>query len=242
MHPAAFRPDDDETEAALPAEEETCFQHGQDGETLRIAHHRLGNRLLGDFPKTFEDGDGLIDVVLKLGLRRNGAGNQEESAHEHSQRSLHDPCVQRSSLPWERIASIPHESDVPAMSTIDEYMNDLPTICGIEDRIATILEPSPRPAVFRGDSPVDLGRIRSACAIALHMHQALIPAGGTDLRTAAIISNLQHMMENPHIGDNHNAPVFVRCYKRMGEAVRQLLEEGAEPRVMLEYSGTLLHG
>jgi hypothetical protein len=128
------------------------------------------------------------------------------------------------------------------MSTIDEYMNDLPTICGIEDRIATILEPSPRPAVFRGDSPVDLGRIRSACAIALHMHQPLIPAGGTDLRTAAIISNLQYMMENPHIGDNHNAPVFVRCYKRMGEVVPQLLEEGAEPRVMLEYSGTLLHG
>ena len=75
------------------------------------------------------------------------------------------------------------------MSRIDEYTNDLPTICGIEDRIATILEPSPRPAVFRGDSPVDLGRIRSACAIALHMHQPLIPAGGADLRTAAIISN-----------------------------------------------------
>ena len=46
------------------------------------------------------------------------------------------------------------------MSTIDEYMDDLPAICGMEDRIATVLEPSPRPAVFRGESPVDLGRIR----------------------------------------------------------------------------------
>src|SRR5262249_32199650 len=129
-----------------------------------------------------------------------------------------------------------------AMSTIDEYRDDLPTICGMEDRIAAILEPSPRPAVFRGESPVDLGRIRSACAIALHMHQPLIPAGGADLRTAAIISNLQYMMQTPHIGDNHDAPAFVWCYRRMGEFVPDLLEEGAEPRVMLEYSGTLLHG
>src|SRR4029453_11010886 len=112
-------------------------------------------------------------------------------------------------LPSERIASIPQESDVPAMSTIDEYMNDLPTICGIEDRIATVLERSPRPAGFRDDSPVDLRRLPPPCAIPPHTHQPLIPAGGTDLRTAAIISNLQYMMENPHIGDNHNAPVFV---------------------------------
>jgi Glycosyl hydrolase family 57 len=128
------------------------------------------------------------------------------------------------------------------MSTIDEYTHDLPAICGMEDRIAAVIEPRLRPEVFRGDSPVDLGHIRSACAIALHMHQPLIPAGGADLRTAAIISNLQYMMENQHVGDNHNAPVFVRCYKRMGEFVPQLLKEGAEPRVMLEYSGTLLHG
>src|SRR5262245_43708254 len=112
----------------------------------------------------------------------------------------------------------------------------------MEDPIAAVIEPSPRPAVFRGESPVDLRRIGGACAIALHMHQPLIPAGGADLRTAAIISNLQYMMGNPHIGDNHDAPVFVGCYRRMGEFVPQLLEEGAEPRVMLEYSGTLLHG
>ena len=32
------------------------------------------------------------------------------------------------------------------------------------------------------------------------------------------------------------------CYKRMGEFVPQLLDEGLAPRIMLEYSGTLLHG
>ena len=48
------------------------------------------------------------------------------------------------------------------------------------------------------------------------------------------------MYEHPGIGDNHNAPMFRRCYARMGEFVPQLLREGKEPRVMLEYSGTLL--
>jgi hypothetical protein len=50
------------------------------------------------------------------------------------------------------------------------------------------------------------------------------------------------MMDHQDIGDNHNAPVFVWCYKRMGEFIRQLLGEGRQPRVMLDYSGTLLHG
>jgi len=36
--------------------------------------------------------------------------------------------------------------------------------------------------------------------------------------------------------------VFVWCYKRMGEFIPQLIHEGKEPRAMLEYSGTLLHG
>ncbi len=74
------------------------------------------------------------------------------------------------------------------------------------------------------------------------MHQPLIPAGGGDLRTAEIISNLKHMMDNPGIGDNHNASVFHWCYKRMGEFIPQLVDEGKQPRIMLEYSGTLLHG
>ena len=65
---------------------------------------------------------------------------------------------------------------------------------------------------------------------------------GRELRTAGVISNLQWMLDNPAIGDNHNAPVFLWCYKRMGQFVPQLLDEGFQPRVMLEYSGTLLHG
>ncbi len=89
---------------------------------------------------------------------------------------------------------------------------------------------------------VDFERISSTFAVALHMHQPLIPAGGDTLQTAAVISNLRHMMENQHIGDNHNAPAFAWCYKRVAEFVPQLVGEGKSPRVMLDYSGTLLHG
>jgi hypothetical protein len=127
------------------------------------------------------------------------------------------------------------------MENLPEYVDGLPHIAGSESVIAAVIRN--RPAVaFRNASAIAFDRIKSACAIALHMHQPLIPAGGGDLRTAGIISNLQYMMENQGIGDNHNAPVFHWCYKRIGEFVPQLIHEGKEPRVMLEYSGTLFHG
>jgi hypothetical protein len=125
-------------------------------------------------------------------------------------------------------------------ATLAEYVAGLPNICGSEDTIAEVMSRSE--PVYLSDSGVDFGRVRSAFSIALHMHQPLIPAGGDDLRTAKVISNLQYMMEHPQIGDNHNAPVFHWCYKRMGEFIPQLVHEGKNPRVMLDYSGCLLHG
>jgi len=50
------------------------------------------------------------------------------------------------------------------------------------------------------------------------------------------------MLDNPNIDDNHNARIFLGCYKRIGEFVPQLLDEGFQPRVMLDYSGMLLNG
>ncbi|MCX8043655.1 MAG: glycosyl hydrolase family 57 [Desulfobacterota bacterium] len=119
--------------------------------------------------------------------------------------------------------------------------NDIPPLGGLERDIDRIVRNRPA-CLYLPESPLDFHRIQSAAAIALHMHQPLIPAGGPDLSTAPVISNLQYMMEHQHIGDNHNAPVFHWCYKRMGEFIPQLLNEGNEPRVMLEYSGTLLYG
>lgn len=126
------------------------------------------------------------------------------------------------------------------MPEIPEYVDGLPNICGFEE---TIAEATKRGRSRRlAEGPIDFQRLKSAFACALHMHQPLIPAGGSDLRTAQTISNLQYMLENPGIGDNHNARVFIWCYQRMGELIPQLVREGREPRIMLEYSGTLLHG
>jgi len=125
------------------------------------------------------------------------------------------------------------------MTTLPEYVDNLPNICGSE----SLIEPARhQPEAHPAAHGIDFPNINSAFAVALHMHQPLIPAGGSDLQTAEVISNLKHMMDNPGIGDNHNASVFHWCYKRMGEFIPQLIDEGKQPRVMLEYSGTLFHG
>ena len=128
------------------------------------------------------------------------------------------------------------------MGDLPEYVDGLPNICGEEQRVEETIRARGNDPVFLPPGATGFGDADSAFAIALHMHQPLIPAGGPDLRTARIISNLQAMLDNPGIGDNHNAPVFIDCYRRMGEFVPRLLDEGLAPRVMLEYSGTLLYG
>ena len=127
------------------------------------------------------------------------------------------------------------------MSQLELYIDNLPNISGSEALIEKAIQDRPE-QVFLNHSDIDFNTIHSACAIALHMHQPLIPAGGDDLSTAAIVGNLQDMMEHQDIGDNHNAPVFLWCYRRMAELVPKLVSEGKSPRAMLEYSGTLLHG
>jgi hypothetical protein len=128
------------------------------------------------------------------------------------------------------------------MTNLPEYIEQRPNICGSESVIESAIRSSHNRPAYLPQSGIDFGNIKSAFAIALHMHQPLIPAGGSDLGTAEIISNLKYMMDNQGVGDNHNASVFHWCYKRMGEFIPQLIGEGKQPRVMLEYSGTLLHG
>src|SRR5262245_6077038 len=117
-------------------------------------------------------------------------------------------------------------SETQIMSTLSEYVDGLPNICGSESLIEAAVHENRSREVFRPESRIDFGGINSAFAIALHMHQPLIPAGGANLTTAEMISNLKYMMDNQGIGDNHNAPVFHWCYKRMGEFVPQLVDEG----------------
>ena len=124
--------------------------------------------------------------------------------------------------------------------SIPKYVGNLPNICGSEDLVAQALSRSG--LIYLPQSGINFDNIRSAFAVALHMHQPLIPAGGQDLKTALVISNLKYMIDHSDIGDNHNAPVFLWCYKRIRSLLLQLIQKGKQPRVMLDYSGCLLHG
>jgi hypothetical protein len=110
-------------------------------------------------------------------------------------------------------------------------ISSLPPICGSEI-------PYSSDPVFLPTTNLRLDSINSAFACALHMHQPTIPAG----RNGELISNLQYMFEHPGEGDNHNAEPFAWCYSRMGEFIPELVSQGCNPRIMLDYSGNLLWG
>jgi hypothetical protein len=92
--------------------------------------------------------------------------------------------------------------------------------------------------VFLPTTNLRLEDITAGFACALHMHQPTIPAGGQ----GELISHLQYMFDRLHEGDNHNASTFAWCYSRIGEFIPQLVNEGCNPRIMLDYSGNLLWG
>ena len=114
--------------------------------------------------------------------------------------------------------------------------NGLPNICGWESDIAAIV--NHQQPIFLSQSKIDLDRIKAGFACALHMHQPTIPAGNN----GELINNLQNMFEHPDTGDNHNAGAFAWCYSRMGDWIPELVANGCNPRIMLDYSGNLLWG
>jgi hypothetical protein len=93
-------------------------------------------------------------------------------------------------------------------------------------------------AVFLPRTNLSLDQIKAGFGIALHMHQPTIPAG----QKGELINHLQYMFEHPYDGDNHNAGTFAYCYARIGDFIPELVNQGCNPRVMLDYSGTLLWG
>lgn len=116
----------------------------------------------------------------------------------------------------------------------NDIVDNLPVITGAETK--------PPATYSKYPTNLNFSKIGASFGIALHMHQPSIPAGGGDMQNAAIISNLQNMMENQGYGDNHNAPVFLNCYARLGDIIPELAGNGKNPRVMLDYSGNLLWG
>jgi hypothetical protein len=125
-------------------------------------------------------------------------------------------------------------------AALPDIIDGLPNLCGHEGQVEEVTRA--RPPVFLPETNLRLERLRAVFAIALHMQQPLIPAGGRDIRHSEIVSNLDAMMRNPGQGDNHNATVFAECYTRMGDILPELVHEGRNPRVMLDYSGELLYG
>ena len=116
---------------------------------------------------------------------------------------------------------------------LNDMRAGLPNICGQESAISAVVNHDER--VFLPHTNLQIDKVSASFACALHMHQPTIPAGPN----GEPISNLQHMFENQGDGDNHNASVFAWCYKRMGEWIPQLVAQGDNPRIMLDYSGNL---
>jgi hypothetical protein len=124
----------------------------------------------------------------------------------------------------------------------DDWLLD---ICGSEWLVDEAIRAVRDRPVFVSDGAIGgrmLGDSQSTFAVALHMHQPLIPAGGADLRTAPLVSNLRHMLNSQDPQDQYNAAMYRWCYRRMADLVPRLVDEGMAPRVMLDNSGTLLCG
>ena len=123
--------------------------------------------------------------------------------------------------------------------SIPETVDGLPNFSGLEDRLETVAgRPEP---VFLPRTPFHVDRLQASFSIGLHMHQPLVLDDG-DLRNSPIVGNLQYMMERQHVHGNHDAPVFAQCYSRTADFIRELVDAGKHPRVMLDYSGCLLFG
>lgn len=122
------------------------------------------------------------------------------------------------------------------LPTLEEIRSGLPNICGWEAEIESVTNHGDR--IFQPVNNLNPDQITAGFACALHLHQPTVPAG----KNGELISNLQYMFEHPDEGDNHNAEPFAWCYKRMGEFIPELVENGCNPRIMLDYSGNLLWG
>ena len=87
---------------------------------------------------------------------------------------------------------------------MNDIVDNLPNIYALTNEF----NPTKNRKSYSSCSNVDFNKVKSSFGIALHMHQPTIPAQGSDLHSAHLISNLQYMFENLSLGDNHNAGVF----------------------------------
>lgn len=118
---------------------------------------------------------------------------------------------------------------------LPECIDDLPNLCGWETELRHIRQQ--QQPVFLPHTSLKLDQLSATFAVALHMHQPMVPVGD-----GGLVNYLQHMFEHPFEGDNHRAGTFIYCYSRIADFIIDLVNQGYSPRVMLNYSGTLLWG
>lgn len=127
-------------------------------------------------------------------------------------------------------------SELSTLPLLPELIDAMPNISGWEAQVSAVTQQSQ--PVFLPRTNIRLEDVTAGFAIALHMHQPTIPAG----HHGELINNLQYMFEHPQSGDNHNAEPFAYCYSRMADFIPELVTQGCNPRIMLDYSGNLLWG
>ena len=115
-------------------------------------------------------------------------------------------------------------------------LNDCPAISGRESEL--LQQVNQASYHWKESSNIKFDHLKAGYACALHMHQPTIPTGNE----GELISHLQHMFNHSGEGDNHNAEPFAQCYKRLADIIPNLINEGCNPRIMLDYSGNLLWG
>ncbi|MDP1854102.1 MAG: glycosyl hydrolase family 57 [Candidatus Omnitrophota bacterium] len=118
-------------------------------------------------------------------------------------------------------------------------IDNFPDIAATLDDIKKLSPP--KKENYASISNIHFGHVSSSFGITLHMHQPTIinTQDASHMHAAGLISNLQYMLEHQNIGDNHNASVFLKCYSRTSDIVRDLVAQHKNPRVMLDYSGNL---
>jgi hypothetical protein len=126
------------------------------------------------------------------------------------------------------------------MEPLPEIVDGLPNFCGAEDQVAEVMRR--RTPIYLNETNLRLPTLQACFAVALHMHQPLIPTDGANLATSRTISNLETMARSGRGEDEYNANIYGDCYGRLGSIVPDLVNEGKNPRVMLDYSGELLYG
>src|SRR5215213_200758 len=105
------------------------------------------------------------------------AGSYIERGQSNARTAIHSPVRWREPC-LDATAGKGRPAVRRIMAELPECVDGLPNLCGSEQLIDEAVAAGRDQPVFLGQTPVEVSGIDSAFAVALHMHQPLIPAGG----------------------------------------------------------------